>query len=73
MCWKTRVAWLLLSAHFASSFPQPNIRVTEDEMIQILEEYETSASDKCRQYNLAAWNYYTDVENAANVEELVSR
>jgi hypothetical protein len=53
--------------------PQPNIRVTEEEIIQILEEYEISASEKCRDYNLAAWNYNTDVENAIKIEELVSK
>jgi hypothetical protein len=41
-------------------------------MIQILEQYEISASQKCRDYNLAAWNYNTDVENAFKVEDLVS-
>lgn len=64
----------VVSARTGSAFclPRPNPRVTEDEMIQILEQYEISASQKCRDYNLAAWNYNTDVENANKVEDLVS-
>jgi hypothetical protein len=41
-------------------------------MIQILEQYEILASQACRDYNVAAWNYNTDVENDAKVEDLVS-
>jgi hypothetical protein len=66
------VLCLLFVIKSASSLPRPDTKVTEDEMIQILEQYETSASQKCRDYNLASWNYNTDVENASKVEELVS-
>jgi hypothetical protein len=66
------VLCLLFVTKSAFSPPCPNNGVTEDVMIQILEQYEISASEKCRDYNLAAWNYNTDVENASRVEELVS-
>lgn len=42
-------------------------------MIQILAQYEVSASEKCRVYVEADWNYNTDVENETKVEELVSK
>ncbi|PNF19925.1 hypothetical protein B7P43_G11508 [Cryptotermes secundus] len=67
------VLCLLFVIKSAFSLPRPNTRVTEDEMIEILEQYETSASQKCRDYNLAAWNYNTDVENASKVEELTAQ
>jgi hypothetical protein len=66
------VLCLLFVTKLVFSLPRPNTNVTEDEMIQILEQHEISASEKCRDYNLAAWNYNTDVENAAKVGELVS-
>jgi hypothetical protein len=65
--------WLLFVANLVFCIPQPNIRVTEEDIIQVLEEYEVEASQKCRDYNLAAWNYNTDVENATKIEELVSK
>jgi hypothetical protein len=66
------VLCLLFVTKSEFSLPCPNTKVTEDEIIPILEQYEVSASQKCRDYNLAAWNYNTDVENASKVEELVS-
>jgi hypothetical protein len=67
------VLWLLFLANLVLSVPQLHPRVTEEEIIRILEEYEISATEKCRDYNLASWNYMTDVENVAKVEELVSK
>lgn len=67
------VLWLFFLTNLVLSIPQPHIRSTEDEFIQILEAYEASASEKCRVYNLAAWNYMTDVENDTKVDELVSK
>jgi len=55
------------------SVPKPSTKITEDEMIQILAEYEVSASAICRDYVEADWNYNTDVENETKVEELVSK
>jgi len=55
------------------SVPKQNAKITEEEMIQVLAEYEVSASEKCRDYVVADWNYNTDVENETKVEELVSK
>jgi hypothetical protein len=64
---------LLFLATVVLSVPKPSTKVTEDEMIQILAQYEVSASAKCRDYVEADWNYNTDVENEIKVEELVSK
>lgn len=55
------------------SVPKLNTRITEDEMIEVLSQYEVSASEKCRDLNVAEWNYNTDIENNTKVEELVSK
>jgi hypothetical protein len=64
---------LLFLANLVLSVPKPNTRITEDEMKEVLAIYETSASEKCREYVVADWNYNTDVENETKVEELVSK
>lgn len=64
--------WLLFLTNLVYSIPPPYSKFTEDEIISILEDYEISASEKCREYNLASWNYMTDLENITNVEALVS-
>ena len=55
------------------SAPKPNTRITEDEMVKVLAQYEVSASEKCRDYVEADWNYSIDVENDTKVDELVSK
>jgi hypothetical protein len=64
---------LLFLASLVLSVPKLNTRITEEEMIEILAEYEVSASEKCRVYVEADWNYATDVENETKIEELVSK
>jgi hypothetical protein len=64
---------LLFLANMVLSVPETSTRITEDEMIQILAQYEVSASEKCREYVEADWNYNTDVENETKVEEVVSK
>lgn len=64
---------LLFLASLVLSVPKPNTRITEDEMKDVLAQYEVSASEKCRDYVEADWNYATDVENETKVEELVSK
>jgi hypothetical protein len=64
---------LLFLANLVLSVPKQNAKITEEEMIQVLAEYEVSASEKCRDYVVADWNYNTDVENETKVEELVSK
>jgi len=64
---------LLFLANVVFSVPKPNTKITEEEMIQVLAVYEVSASQKCRDYVEADWNYNTDVENETKVEELVSK
>jgi len=61
---------LLFLANVVFSVPKPNTKITEEEMIQVLAVYEVSASQKCRDYVEADWNYNTDVENETKVEEL---
>jgi len=64
---------LLFLANLVVSVPTPNTKITEDEIIEVLAQYEVSASQKCRDYVEADWNYNTDVENETKVEELVSK
>ena len=64
---------LLFLTSVVLSVPKPNTKVTEDEIKNILAQYEISASQKCRDYVEADWNYNTDVENETKVEELVSK
>jgi hypothetical protein len=64
---------LLFLANLVVSVPKPNTKITEDEIIEVLAQYEISASQKCRDYVEADWNYNTDVENETKVEELVSK
>lgn len=64
---------LLFVANLVLSVPKPSTKITEEDMIQVLEQYEVSASEICRDYVEADWNYNTDVENDTKVEELVSR
>jgi hypothetical protein len=64
---------LLFLANLVLSVPNPSTKVTEEEMIEILAQYEVLASAKCRDFVVADWNYNTDVENETNVEELVSK
>jgi hypothetical protein len=64
---------LLFLASLVLSVPKPHTRVTEEEMRQILAQYEVSASEKCKDYVVADWNYAIDVENETKVEELVSK
>jgi len=64
---------LLFLANLVVSVPKPNTKITEDEIIEVLAQYEVSASQKCRDYVEADWNYNTDVENVTKVEELVSK
>jgi len=61
---------LLFLANLVLSVPKLNTKITEEEMIQVLAEYEVSASQKCTTYVQADWNYNTDVENETKVEEL---
>jgi len=61
---------LLFLANLVVSVPKPNTKITEDEIIEVLAQYEVSASQKCRDYVEADWNYNTDVENETKVEEL---
>jgi hypothetical protein len=63
---------LLFLASLVLSVPKPNTRVTEEEMKQILAQYEVSASEICHDYVEADWNYAIDVENETKVEQLVS-
>jgi hypothetical protein len=64
---------LLFLTNLVLSLPKGNTKITEDEMSDILAKYEISASEKCRDYVVADWNYNTDVENETKVEELVSK
>ncbi|GFG29388.1 hypothetical protein Cfor_04455 [Coptotermes formosanus] len=61
---------LLFLTNLVLSLPKGNTKITEDEMSDILAKYEISASEKCRDYVVADWNYNTDVENETKVEEL---
>jgi hypothetical protein len=64
---------LLCLANLVLCVPKPSTKITEEEMVEILAQYEVSASAKCRDYVEADWNYNTDVENETKVEELVSK
>jgi hypothetical protein len=70
---RVTVLLLLFLANLVLSVPRPNTNITEDEIIKVLAQYEVSASQKCRDYVEADWNYNTDVENETKVEELVSK
>jgi hypothetical protein len=66
------VLWLLV-ADVVFCDPHSSKAVEVKLATYLATEYEALATEACRNYSLATWNYQTDVENKTKVEELVSK
>ncbi|XP_069675481.1 angiotensin-converting enzyme-like isoform X2 [Periplaneta americana] len=65
---------VLLVTDLVVAAPRQSTRSEEDELAAYLAgDFERLASEACRLYNVASWNYNTDVENATAVEELTAQ
>jgi hypothetical protein len=68
----TSVVWLMV-ANVVLCVPRNLSTVEEKLAVFLTTEYEKLASEACKKYSLASWNYQTDVENETKVEQFVSK